>query len=224
MKRLVTRVALMVFATAAAACASPAATLSPPTATSGPSHGQTPAAGASATSTSGPTLSRDPSTVASRHVVVDTDMAPDDWIAILYLLNRADITIDAITVTGTGEAHCEPGVKNAAKLTALAGQPGIPVACGRETPLGSDHGFPDEWRAEVDALLGLELPDGSPPATDETAPELLTRTIHLSPGDRLRRPGAGRSRPAARRAHGQAVHAGPADPADGAAVLLTSFA
>ncbi|MEO6351172.1 MAG: nucleoside hydrolase [Candidatus Limnocylindrales bacterium] len=114
---------------------------------------------------------------AVRHVVIDTDMAPDDWIAILYLLGRADISVDAITVTGTGEAHCAPGIEHAHGLAALAGQPDIPVACGRETPLASDHAFPDEWRQGVDDLLGLTLPDGSIEASDESAPDLLTRIV-----------------------------------------------
>lgn len=43
-----------------------------------------------------------------RTVVVDTDMAADDWMAILYLLQRPDVTVGAITVTGAGEAHCAP--------------------------------------------------------------------------------------------------------------------
>src|SRR5512144_2201583 len=90
-----------------------------------------------------------------RPVIVDTDMAPDDWMAILYLLQRQDISVQAITVAGTGEAHCGPGVRNALGLAALAGQPNIPVACGRETPLQGSHAFPDDWRAGADAVLGL---------------------------------------------------------------------
>ena len=74
-----------------------------------------------------------------RPVIIDTDMAGDDWLAILYLLNRPDVSVQAITVTGTGEAHCGPGIKHALSLTALAGQPDIPVSCGRETPLQGDH-------------------------------------------------------------------------------------
>ena len=86
--------------------------------------------------------------------IIDTDMAADDWMAILYLLQRPDVDVRAITVTGAGEAHCQPGVQNALGLTALAGRPQIPVACGRETPLKGDHAFPMDWRKNVDALLG----------------------------------------------------------------------
>ena len=114
-------------------------------------------------------------------IVIDTDMAPDDWLAILFLLGRADADVRAITVTGTGEAHCEPGVRHAIALVKLAGDSGIPVACGRETPLAGDHAFPDPWREGVDALLGIEIADGGAPASVD-AVELLTSTVLADPG------------------------------------------
>lgn len=116
-----------------------------------------------------------------RPLIIDTDMAGDDWMAILYLLNRPDISVAAITVTGTGEAHCEPGVKNAMRLTALAGQPDIPVSCGRETPLQGNHTFPAAWRERVDTLAGLTLPDNPASPSPQSAGELLTTTIETSP-------------------------------------------
>ena len=114
-------------------------------------------------------------------VVIDTDMAADDWLAILYLLGRSDVDVQAITVTGAGEAHCSAGTRNALNLVALAGRPEIPVACGREAPLEGDHAFPTEWRERVDDLLGLTLPENSREISSESAVELLTRIIQGSP-------------------------------------------
>jgi inosine-uridine nucleoside N-ribohydrolase len=114
---------------------------------------------------------------ATRSVVIDTDMAADDWMAILFLLGRPEVTVKAITVTGAGEAHCEPGVRNARALVALAGSPDVPVACGRETPLAGSHTFPDAWRDRVDDLLGVELPDGPDQADPGSAVELLAATL-----------------------------------------------
>jgi pyrimidine-specific ribonucleoside hydrolase len=108
-------------------------------------------------------------------------MAADDWMAILYLLNRPDVSVAAITVTGTGEAHCEPGIENAMSLTALAGQPDIPVSCGRTTPLQGDHAFPSDWRDRVDALAGLTLPDNPASPAPQSAVELLTAKIMAMP-------------------------------------------
>ncbi|HEU0294899.1 MAG TPA: nucleoside hydrolase [Anaerolineales bacterium] len=116
-----------------------------------------------------------------RSVIIDTDMAADDWMAILYLLQRPDLSVEAITVTGTGESHCEPGVKHALELAALAGHPDIPVSCGRETPLQGNHTFPTAWRMNVDELAGLTLPDNPTSPASQPAAELLTTTIQSSP-------------------------------------------
>ncbi len=140
----------------------------------------------SPTPTSIPTLTPIPPTPTRvtpgiKPVVIDTDMAVDDWMAILYLLQRTDVAIKAITVTGTGEAHCEPGIRNALGLVALAGNDPIPVACGRETPLEGEHTFPQGWRERVDNLAGLSVPEGQNPAAGTTAVELLVSTIQSSP-------------------------------------------
>lgn len=114
-------------------------------------------------------------------MIVDTDMAPDDWMAILYLLMRPDVDVRAITVAGTGEAHCEPGVRHAMNLAALAGWPQIPVACGRDTPLAGNHAFPGPWRSRADTLAGLELSANPATASDQDAVAVLTDTLRSSP-------------------------------------------
>jgi pyrimidine-specific ribonucleoside hydrolase len=112
-----------------------------------------------------------------RPVVIDTDMGTDDMMGILYLLQRPEIAIKAITVTGAGLAHCEQGMRNALSLVELTGHSGIPVACGRESPLQGTQAFPAEWRADADNAGGVALPApaGSPSA--QTAPQILTSTI-----------------------------------------------
>jgi pyrimidine-specific ribonucleoside hydrolase len=114
-------------------------------------------------------------------MVIDTDMAPDDWMAIVYLLQRPDVDVRAITVTGTGEAHCGPGVQNALDLAALVGRPDVPVACGRETPLQGDHVFPQGWRDWSDALAGLTLAANPNPPASQDAVSLLTSTVLAAP-------------------------------------------
>ena len=116
----------------------------------------------------------------SRPIIIDTDMALDDWIAILYLLQRTDIDVKAVTIAGTGEAHCKPGVHNAQHLLALGGFPTIPVACGSEIPLQGTHTFPIEWRNGVDSMLGLPLPANTTPLLEITAVDLLTSVLEDS--------------------------------------------
>jgi len=118
----------------------------------------------------------------TKAVVIDTDMAVDDWLAILYLLQRSDVSVEAITVTGAGEAHCGPGTRHAFDLLALAGDPDVPVSCGRETPLQGNHVFPDSWRDNVDNLVGLPLPSNPHRASSQRGVDLLTSTVRSAAG------------------------------------------
>ena len=166
------------------ACA-PAPTLAPhtpvlPTATSPPPPA-TPTLVPPAATQMLPTSTPSPVPAGTKPIVIDTDMAIDDWMAILYLLQRSDVAVQVITVTGTGEAHCNPGTRNASGLLALAGNADIPVACGRETPLRGNHTFPESWREAVDTLLGLSLPSNPYPPSNQTAVELLYSIIQSSP-------------------------------------------
>lgn len=116
-------------------------------------------------------------------MLIDTDMAADDWMAILYLLQRPDVDVRAITVTGAGETHCEPGVRNALDLVALAGRTEIPVTCGRETPLEGDHVFPQSWRENVDALAGIEIPANPNAPHSQEAVALIGDMIREAEGE-----------------------------------------
>ena len=117
----------------------------------------------------------------AKPMIIDTDMADDDWMAGLYLLRRPDVDVKAITVAGTGEAHCRPGAQNALDLAGLAGRPGIPVACGSETPLPGGHPFPSAWRERVDSLFGLSIPRNANTPYAGSAVELLSRVVEQSP-------------------------------------------
>ncbi|MEX2204084.1 MAG: nucleoside hydrolase [Actinomycetota bacterium] len=128
-------------------------------------------------SDTGPDTPRSPGAPDLRHVVLDTDLAFDDIMALLYLLQRDDVVIDAVTITGTGEAHCDPGVRNALGLLALGGENDTPVACGRETPLQGSNAFPDEWRVAVDNLSMLDLPEVERVADPRGATQLLLDTL-----------------------------------------------
>lgn len=113
-------------------------------------------------------------------VIIDTDMATDDWQAILFLLNRTDVEVIGIAVTGSGEARCEAGVRNAASLVAIAGHVPIPVACGRSRPWQGSHVFPVEWRDAMDGMLGMEMPAGENPTGNMTAFDLYVELLGSS--------------------------------------------
>ena len=109
----------------------------------------------------GPVASTAPGTVAASDrlpLLIDTDVAPDDLVAIAFLVASPSVDIEAITVSGTGEAHCGPGVDVVLRLLERLEAPPFDVACGRETPMAGDRAFPDAWREGVDAGSGLALP------------------------------------------------------------------
>ncbi len=114
-----------------------------------------------------------------RKVIVDLDMAHEDMTALLYLLNHPQINVQAVTVSGTGEAHCEAGIQNALGLLELSDHSGIPVACGRETPLVGDHEFPSQWRERADTAYGVALPEVT--VTSElSAVDVITSVVGAS--------------------------------------------
>ncbi len=118
----------------------------------------------------------------TRPVVVDTDMASDDIMALCYLLELRDISAQAITVEGDGEAHGPAGARNALRLMrALGMRRQIPVAYGPQDPLSGYRSFPPDWRATADGMYNLELPAWSGPQPSGSAVRLLTDTISRSP-------------------------------------------
>ena len=118
-------------------------------------------------------------------LLIDTDVAPDDLVAIAFLLASPGVEIKAITVSGTGEAHCVGGVDVVLRLLERLDAPPIDVACGRETPMAGDRAFPDEWRAGVDGGSGLELPTTSRQPFAGDATQLLVETSDAVDGLRV---------------------------------------
>lgn len=99
-----------------------------------------------------PAPPKDPDAVP---VVVDSDLAPDDLVALAYLMRHPSVEVLAVTVPETGMVTCPLGVDVAHDLMDAVGVDRVPVSCGR-TPRGR-HGtpFPATWsRAALDS--GLE--------------------------------------------------------------------
>jgi inosine-uridine nucleoside N-ribohydrolase len=112
-------------------------------------------------------------------VILDVDMAHDDMFAALFLLSHPNVDVKAITVSGTGEAHCGPGIAHALGLVKLSGHENVPIACGRETPLMGNHAFPAAWRQGADDAYGVEIPAGGA-ASNLSASELIISIVEDS--------------------------------------------
>jgi hypothetical protein len=63
-------------------------------------------------------------------VIYDTGIAHEDVFSALFLLSHPNVDVRAITVTGTGEAHCGPRVENVLGLVTLSSHADIPVTFG----------------------------------------------------------------------------------------------
>lgn len=113
--------------------------------------------------------------------IIDTDVAVDDWMAILYLLSSPQVDVRAITVVATGEAHAGPGVRTVQGLLALTDTRAVRVAAGRSTPLRGQQAFPGLMRLAMDVRLLLRLPKPLEPVTDLDAVAALTHEITTSP-------------------------------------------
>jgi pyrimidine-specific ribonucleoside hydrolase len=116
----------------------------------------------------------------SLSVIIDTDMGKDDILAIFFLLQRPEIQIRAISVSGVGQVSCDQGLRDLLGLLMLVGKENIPIACGNERPLQGQHAFPSSFGSYTEALKDLDLPDVEP-NTGPTAPELLRSVIQSSP-------------------------------------------
>ncbi len=95
--------------------------------------------------------------MAGKPVIYDTDMAIDDWLAMLYLARHPDIDIVAVTISASGESHCGPGLDNVRNLLQLAGHELVPVACGDDHPLDGYFVFPEPWQVDSDTLSGIDI-------------------------------------------------------------------
>ena len=94
---------------------------------------------------------------AGKPVIYDTDMAIDDWLALLYLLKTREVDVVAVTISVSGESHCQPALDNARNLIRLAAYADIPVACGDDYPLDGYFEFPKPWQVDSDTLSEIDL-------------------------------------------------------------------
>ena len=126
---------------------------------------------------SGPVVEASSPAGAPLPIIIDTDLAPDDVLAIMALLREPAVDIRAITIEGNGETHCGPGMRNLTWLLGQFGADDIPIGCGREEPGAHGRLFPAEWRAGVDDFFGVEGPGdvGEVPESDAVA--VLAETL-----------------------------------------------
>jgi inosine-uridine nucleoside N-ribohydrolase len=93
------------------------------------------------------------SSISYKEMMVITDLGIDDCAALFFLLNKTDVVVKGIIISGTGLVHAEWGRRNLTQILQIVNQKNIPVALGRDCPLQGDHIFPEAWRTETDQLF-----------------------------------------------------------------------
>ncbi|CAM3123272.1 nucleoside hydrolase [Pseudomonas floridensis] len=119
----------------------------------------------------------------NRKVIIDTDMGWDDVLSISYLMKRPDIDIVGVTVTGCGETDLGWGVIIARHLLGIGQRLDTVVARGTYTPLKYAYRFPQDFKNDMNdvmGLLGSLNPTQLPPLTQIPASEFLYETIKNS--------------------------------------------
>ena len=101
-------------------------------------------------------------------LILDTDMSPDSWIAMLFAALHPDADLLAVSVSGTGEAHGPRGAHNARRLLSLAGKAGVRVGFGPPNPSKRNEHFPWLMRFIIDRLMWQRAPKvSSPPRVED---------------------------------------------------------
>lgn len=112
-------------------------------------------------------------------VIIDTDLSLDDFVAILYLFQRKNVDILAITVVN-GVTHVTPGVENLQRLLFATNRQTIPIAGGRQTPLVGTNSFPQAWRLPIEQSMRAILPNIPTPPVPMAAEDLIIEAVHRS--------------------------------------------
>ena len=117
-----------------------------------------------------------------RPVLIDTDMARDDWEAVSLLLHgHVDVVGLAISCTGIGD--CNFAEDTAARLIALSGRDPhlFPIARGDRYPIQGYRRFPESWRADTRNHFGVDLPEVERELSTEHAVDMMARVLMQQP-------------------------------------------
>ena len=114
-----------------------------------------------------------------RPILIDTDTASDDAVALIMALRSASVIVEAITVVA-GNVPLSQGVQNALYTAELCGSD-VPVFAGADKPLSRSLEIAD-WFHGSDGLGDRGYRPRSPAVEREHAVDAIIRTIKATPG------------------------------------------
>ncbi len=115
-----------------------------------------------------------------RSIVIDTDTASDDAIALVLAVKEPSVDVRAVTVVA-GNVPLELGVRNAIVTLDLCGGADVPVHAGRAEPLNRPLNTAQFVHGQ-DGMGGAALPEPSRTALSDDAVGELLRIAAAEPG------------------------------------------
>jgi purine nucleosidase len=113
-------------------------------------------------------------------MLIDTDTASDDAVAILMALRSAEVQVDAITIVA-GNVPVEMGAKNAGYTAELCGKE-VPIYIGAHKPLTREPYWAYYFHGP-DGMGGMNYPAPKRPPEREHAVDMLVELIRSHPGE-----------------------------------------
>ena len=117
-----------------------------------------------------------------RHLVIDTDTASDDAVALLLAVSDKDVEVDAVTVVA-GNVPLDQAVKNALFTLEFCGAAQVPVHAGLDRPLLRPLGTATDVHGQ-DGMGDAGLVRTSRQPAAEHAVDALVRLANEAPGER----------------------------------------
>ena len=114
----------------------------------------------------------------SRKMIIDTDTASDDAVALIMAFQAADVEVEAVTVVA-GNVPMQQGLVNALYVTELCGVD-VPVYAGAERPLLRENAHA-EWFHGQDGLGDQNYPSPKRKPAAGHAVDALIETIQAHP-------------------------------------------
>ncbi len=109
-------------------------------------------------------------------VILDYSPTVSDVGALAFLAGHPQVFLLAVTLVGTGETACEPGVAMTRGMLRFLGWEDVPVACGSDDAIDGQNSFPADRRL-TPSDIGVPLGDG---AGDRNASELISELVRSS--------------------------------------------
>jgi len=113
-------------------------------------------------------------------IILDTDMSPDSWAAVLFAARHPSADLLAVSVSGTGEAHGKTGALNAQRLLTIAGRTDVPVGFGPPKPLKGNEHFSALMRFVIDRMMWLKAPKVDPSLPIHDSVDLISKILRES--------------------------------------------